>query len=122
MPENLTAKADKGVVNLAWTDTNTGEVGYQVLRSGGDAIEPVTLPANSTKYTDSHGDQRRHLRVPSAGDFGNDGGASIRSGFGDRAVTDSLEATPRGWGTQNASRTLTTSICSPISVAWTTSR
>jgi len=33
VPENLTAKASKGVVNLAWTDTNTGETGYRFLRA-----------------------------------------------------------------------------------------
>lgn len=54
IPENLKAKAGRGVVNLAWTDTNTGESGYQVLRSesGGATTVPVTLPANSTKFAD----------------------------------------------------------------------
>jgi len=55
MPENLTAKSNKGVVNLTWTDTNSGETGYQILRAeaGGTASLVATLAANSTKYTTS---------------------------------------------------------------------
>ena len=55
MPENLTAKAGRGVVNLAWTDTNTGEDGYQVLRAedGGAASVVATLPSDSSKYADT---------------------------------------------------------------------
>ena len=54
MPENLTARANKGVVNLAWTDTNNGETGYEVLRSvSGSPTHLTTLAANSTRYTDS---------------------------------------------------------------------
>lgn len=52
--ENLTAKSVKGVINLAWTDTNTSEICYEVWRSesGGTATLCTTLPENSTKYTD----------------------------------------------------------------------
>ena len=54
VPENLTAKASRGVVNLTWTDTNIGETGYQVLRAaaGGTAAVLANLPDNSTKYAD----------------------------------------------------------------------
>jgi len=55
IPENVTAKATKGVVTVTWTDTNADETGYQVLRaeSGSDPTVRATLAANATKYTDS---------------------------------------------------------------------
>ncbi len=55
IPENVTAKATKGVVTVTWTDTNADETGYQVLRAeaGSDPTVRAALPANSTKYTDS---------------------------------------------------------------------
>jgi alkaline phosphatase len=55
MPENLAARAGKGVVNLTWTDTNTGETAYQVLRAEGEgtAIVLATLAANATAYADT---------------------------------------------------------------------
>lgn len=54
VPENLAAKVGRGVINLTWTDTNTGESGYQVLRAvaGGAATVLANLPANATKFAD----------------------------------------------------------------------
>lgn len=54
MPENLAAKASRGYVTLTWTDTNSGEDGYEVLRAEGDAeASPLaTAAADSTKYVD----------------------------------------------------------------------
>lgn len=55
MPENLVAKVGRGVITLTWTDTNTGESGYQVLRceAGGTLTPLATLAANTAKYADT---------------------------------------------------------------------
>lgn len=55
MPENLAAKVGRGVITLTWTDTNTGESGYQILRAqtGGSLTVLATLGANSARYADT---------------------------------------------------------------------
>ena len=55
VPDKLTVRTAKGVINLTWTDTNTGETGYEVLRStgSGDFQVLIILPADSAKHADA---------------------------------------------------------------------
>lgn len=55
-PQNLTASAGKGVIKLTWTDSNTLETAYEVLRgttSDGNFESLAALPANATSYSDT---------------------------------------------------------------------
>jgi hypothetical protein len=55
-PQNLKASAGKGVINLTWTDSNTLETGYEVLRgttSDGNFGHLATVSANATSYSDT---------------------------------------------------------------------
>jgi hypothetical protein len=53
-PTNLRTSTAKGAVNLSWTDTNTIESGYEILR--GPAVDSLTrltlVPANTTTFAD----------------------------------------------------------------------
>jgi hypothetical protein len=55
-PQNLKASPGKGVINLTWTDSNTLETAYQVLRgttSDGNFVALATLPADAISYGDT---------------------------------------------------------------------
>jgi hypothetical protein len=55
-PQNLKASAGKGVINLTWTDSNTLETSYEVLRgttSDGNFGHLATVSANATSYSDT---------------------------------------------------------------------
>ncbi|SNB47458.1 DUF2341 domain-containing protein [Geobacter sp. DSM 9736] len=60
-PANLTASASETKVDLAWSDTTTGENGFRIERCTGVSCDfttidpgfPVTVGMNSTSYTDT---------------------------------------------------------------------
>ena len=55
-PSNVKASAVKGAISLTWTDTNSAETGYDVLREttpDGNFSVLVSLAANSISYSDT---------------------------------------------------------------------
>jgi alkaline phosphatase len=56
-PSNVKASAVKGAISVTWTDTNTAETSYEVLRGttpGGNFTVAATLAANAASYSDKN--------------------------------------------------------------------
>ena len=51
-PSGVKAAQGKTGITVSWTDTNTGETGYELVKQCGSALTKISLPANSKSYVD----------------------------------------------------------------------